>query len=214
MRLLDLFCGAGGAAAGYQRAGFHVSGVDFQDQPNYCGDEFARADAIDILKAVCDWGGQFDAIHASPPCQHYSKATYWRGAVEDHPDMVELTRELLLETELPFVIENVNTAPLTPTFILCGTMFGLPIRRHRWFECNWPLNALTPGHQHRRSDFSHDHGKKQTEREYADAMECSWMTVFEAREAIPPAYTEFIGTALAAHLQEGAIDARRPTRPV
>lgn len=196
--LLDLYCGAGGATKGYQQAGFYVVGVDIEPQPNYCGDEFIQGDALKLLHSA---GVGFDVIHASPPCQHFSKATYWRGAVADHPDLISATRELLQATGLPYVIENVNTAPIQPSFVLCGSMFGLRLRRHRWFETNWPPSALTPQCQHLPSDFSHDHGFKQSEREYADAMGCEWMTVFEAREAIPPAYTEFVGTALLAYLE-------------
>src|SRR5512146_2584663 len=106
-RLLDLFCGAGGAAVGYHRAGFEVVGVDIRPQPNYPF-EFIQADALDILR--WDWPerrfGRLDAIHASPPCQTYTKAQKLQG--NDHPDLIGPTRRLLEQTGLPYVIENVG----------------------------------------------------------------------------------------------------------
>lgn len=214
-RLLDLFCGAGGATAGYQRAGFHVVGVDHKPQPNYCGDAFRQGDAITALERALWYRGEgrramdfdledFDAIHASPPCQHYANVTAWRGRKYDHPDLVDLTRELLDRTGLPWVIENVREAPLTGHVMLCGSMFDLRFRRHRLFENSWNGWMMTPPCVHRATDFSFDHGGKQPESVYRDAMGCEWMTVAESREAIPPAYTELIGSQLLAHVAQRA----------
>ncbi len=193
-RLLDLFCGAGGCGMGYARAGFEVVGVDIKPQPRYPF-EFIQGDALEYLAAH---GRDFDAIHASPPCQAYSRATAWRGKRSSHPDLIAVVRELLERSGVPFVIENVQDARpmLRWPQLLCGSMFGLRVRRHRYFETpSLPL-VLVPGCRHRGNDYSHDHGAKQTERAYADAMGCEWMTVHEARQAIPPAYTEFIGRQL------------------
>src|SRR5690348_3701176 len=135
-RLLDLFCGAGGCAAGYQDAGFYVVGVDKEPQPNYCGDVFIQTDALEIL---AEWHfDAFDAIHASPPCQRYSLAQNASKNADAHPDLVEPVREALQATGLPYVIENVPGAPLLDPITLCGKSFGLNVKRHRLFETNWP----------------------------------------------------------------------------
>jgi DNA (cytosine-5)-methyltransferase 1 len=142
-RLLDLYCGGGGAARGYQQAGFRVTGVDTRPQPRYAGDDFWQADAIQVLRTIRADGSPFDVIHASPPCQAYTrKAADWgrkRNHWIEHPDLVGPTRELLDEIGLPYVIENVPGAPLNAQLMLCGTMFGLAIRKHRLFESNVPL---------------------------------------------------------------------------
>lgn len=188
-RLLDLFCGAGGAGMGYHRAGFEVVGVDIDPQPRYPF-EFHQDDAM-----VYPLAG-FDAVHASPPCQHYAPVTRWRGNQDNHPDYLGRVRDRLTGWGGPWVIENVPGAPFEPDVVLCGSQFGLPFRRHRWFWTSWPSFALAAPCQHRRSDFSFDHGGKQPESIYRDAIGCGWMTVLESREAIPPAYTEWIGTRL------------------
>src|SRR4051812_17294288 len=121
--LLDLFCGAGGATKGYQRAGFHVVGVDISPQPNYCGDGFIQVDAIDFLEYGADaLPYTIHAIHASPPCQRWSSKT---RNPENHPDLITPMRELLEETGLPYVIENVPRSPLVNPIQLCGSSFGL-----------------------------------------------------------------------------------------
>jgi DNA (cytosine-5)-methyltransferase 1 len=204
-RLLDLFCGAGGAAMGYHRAGFEVVGVDIEPQPRYPF-EFIRYDALEWM-ADREWlrWASFDAIHASPPCQHYANVTRWRGNQDEHPDLIADTRELLEATGLPYVIENVRTDQLRADFMLCGTVMGLPIRRHRYFETNWSGLVMSHGCQHRSTDYSFDHGAKQPESVYRDAMGCEWMTVEESREAIPPKYTERIGVYLLSHLHAQAV---------
>lgn len=133
-RLLDLFCGAGGCAKGYQRAGFHVTGVDIKPQPRYCGDEFHQADALEYLAAH---GREFDAIHASPPCQRYTMAQNAAKNADAHPDLVDPVRDLLLSTRKPWIIENVVGAPLKNPAVLCGLSFGLKVRRHRLFETSF-----------------------------------------------------------------------------
>jgi hypothetical protein len=200
-RLLDLFCGAGGAAMGYHRAGFDVVGVDIAPQPRYPF-PFIQGDALDFTDNPSWW--QFDAIHASPPCQHYANVTRWNGNQDNHPDLIARTRELLEQTGLPYVIENVRTDQLRADFMLCGTALGHPFRRHRHFETNWSGTTLNHPCQHRRSDYSFDHGSKQPESVYRDALGCQWMTVQESREAIPPAYTEHIGEQLLAHIRQVA----------
>jgi hypothetical protein len=213
-RLLDLFCGAGGAAVGYDRAGFDVVGVDIAPQPRYPF-EFVQADALDALDrlsfGLCLVEGDmrwhvedFDAIHASPPCQHYANVTAWRGDQAGHADLVAPTRDLLERMGLPWVMENVREAPVRADFMLCGTALGLPFRRHRHFETDWSGLVMSHGCQHRPSDYSFDHGAKQPESVYRDAMGCEWMTVEESREAIPPAYCELIGHQLMQHVRARA----------
>jgi hypothetical protein len=197
---LDLFCGAGGSSMGYYRAGFDVTGVDNQPQPRYPF-SFVQADALEYVAAH---GREYDVLFASPPCQHYANVTSWRGDQEEHPDLIAPTRELLEATGLPYVIENVRTRELRADFMLCGTAFGQPFRRHRYFETNWSGQTMSHPCQHRASDFAFDHGGKQPESVYRDAMGCEWMTVDESREAVPPVYTEFIGTQLLAHLEQKA----------
>ncbi len=197
--LLDLFCGAGGAAVGYSRAGFDVVGVDIKPQPHYPF-EFVWADALDL----CDWS-EFDAIHASPPCQAYSVAVTEKAG---WPDLLPQTRELLERTGLPWVIENVPGAPMRADFMLCGSMFGLPgLRRHRLFETSWHGFALAPPCRHDDDNVCvAGHGPDQhspfrynrpgwEDRKRA-AMGIDWMTRDEISQAIPPAYTEFIGRQL------------------
>ena len=144
-RLLDLFCGAGGAAMGYHRAGFEVVGVDNRPQPNYPF-EFWQRDALLVLR-TCD-PFDFDAIHASPPCQAFT--AYQRTCnVGDYPDLIAPVRELLKATGLPYVIENVHGAPLLESVVLCGSQFDLDVQRHRLFETNWPLDAPWQGCRHK-----------------------------------------------------------------
>lgn len=204
-QLLDLFAGAGGAGMGYHRAGFDVVGVDLRPQPRYPF-QFVQADAMQVLNYLADnaepWPGapRFDAIHASPPCQLYANVTAWRGTPTDHPDLLDATRQALTATGLPWVIENVPEAPLRHDLLLCGSQFGLAVKRHRAFETSPRLFSLLPPCRHRGLlPFMH-----KGERAFADAMGCDWMTNREARQAIPPAYTTHIGEMLAAALTTGA----------
>lgn len=200
-RLLDLFCGAGGCAVGYHRAGFDVVGVDAKPQPRYPF-EFHQGDAFEFLEAH---GHEFDAIHASPPCQAYSVCGGWRPQAE-HPTLIEPVRELLTATGLPFVIENVVGAPLHGAAMLCGSAFGLRVRRHRIFEGSFPLFGTqcrhgeqgpcvgVYGNQGRR--IGHWLGRARNVADASNAMGIDWMTWRELTQAIPPAYTEFIGRQL------------------
>lgn len=194
-RLLDLFCCAGGAGTGYSRAGFDVTGIDITPQPNYPF-AFHQADALEYL---ADHGHEYDAIHASPPCQHYARVTRWRGSADNHPDLLGPTLDLLASFAVPWIVENVPDASLLRAdYLLCGSMFGLKVRRHRMFQTSWHGFGFMPSCDHRGLlPFEH-----KGERAYADAMGCEWMTSHEAREAIPPAYTEFLGVELMSHLTE------------
>ncbi len=178
---------------GYHRAGFDVVGVDIKPQPRYPF-EFHQADALTFPL------DGFDAIHASPPCQHYAPVTRWRGKKENHPDLFAPVLARLQASGVPWAIENVPYAPFEPSVVLCGSMFGLPLRRHRWFLLSHGWDALVPPCQHRADHLSFDHGGKQPESLYRNAMGCEWMTVRESRNAIPPAYTEHVGAALLRHL--------------
>jgi DNA (cytosine-5)-methyltransferase 1 len=197
MRLLDLFCGAGGAARGYQQAGFHVTGVDLAPQPRYAGDEFIQADALTF-----DLAG-YDAIHASPPCQAFTKARVIHG--HEHPDLLTPTRQRLREWGEAWIIENVPGSPMRGDFVLCGSMFGLGspnggLIRHRCFEIGWPDFALVHPCQHAEttiSVFGHGGHVYHGVEDWREVMGIDWMTRDELAQAIPPAYTHFIGTALA-----------------
>jgi DNA (cytosine-5)-methyltransferase 1 len=211
-RLLDLFCGAGGAAMGYHRAGFEVVGVDVVDQPHYPFTFFQR-DALDYLSLPPAHIGSFDAIHASPPCQAFSVATLHRGRRQQatHPDLIAPTRDLLEASGLPYVIENVAGAPIRHDLILCGEMFGLRVHRHRYFETGGWFAMNQPHGAHNLGGALHnchieDGYARQVVGNYADhedasqAMDIDWMTRHELAEAIPPAYTQFIGEQLLAHV--------------
>jgi hypothetical protein len=211
-RLLDAYCCAGGAARGYQLAGFHVTGVDINPQPNYCGDKFVRGDAIAFIR---EHGHRFDAIHASPPCQASSaltKGTNRATKARNHIDLIEPTRIMLGDVGRPWVIENVQGAKLRRDLTLCGEMFGLAVIRHRYFELgDWKMEppAHVP-HRGRVQGWRHgqyydgpyfavhgDGGGKGTVAQWQDAMGIHWTTDRrEIAEAIPPAYTEFIGGEL------------------
>lgn len=198
---------------GYHRAGFDVVGVDIEKQPRYPF-TFVQADALEYVSA--HWS-EFDVIHASPPCQHYSTFTplRFRG---DHPDLIAAVRAALRLTEKPYVIENVSGArfELDNPFMLCGSMFGLPIWRHRWFEI-WPARmVMTPTCQHNfKPVLITDHGgpnangwgkpRKHTPTSVKRAAAgIDWMTEDELSEAVPPTYTQFIGAHLLAPLAVSA----------
>ena len=219
-RLLDLFCGAGGAAMGYARAGFEVVGVDIEPQPNYPF-EFHEADALEVLRYRAfpheEWG-QFDAIHASPPCQAYSTVSgRGRNPQREYPELIEPVRGLLKAAELPYVIENVIGAPLLDAVRLCGSSFGLDVRRHRLFECSFFVMVPGCNHAWQRPRFRSLDSRQKTaatvvgvhgHTNYAGelalrerAMGIDWMTATELTQAIPPAYTEHIGHFLMAEFE-------------
>lgn len=216
-KLLDLFCGAGGCAMGYHRAGFDVVGVDIKTQPNYPF-EFIKADALEVL-ASGDL--HFDAVHASPPCQANIRGLVAvnkaRGRKPKHADLIPETRKLLEDLGVPFVIENVEGSSLFSPMVLCGTSFGLPVRRHRLFESN--VAMIGPPCDHDRfkvkryySSFGQVRGQpprmgsvvvqiygnpsNAAKSEWGPAMGIDWMNWRELAQAIPPAYTEFIGKQL------------------
>jgi DNA (cytosine-5)-methyltransferase 1 len=191
---LDLFCGAGGAAMGYHRAGFDVVGVDIKARPSYPF-QMVRADALQALET---WDlSQFTAIHASPPCLAYSVCTAVH-ARSRHPDLLPQTREALKLTGLPWVIENVPGAPMRADYRLCGCMFGLPrLKRDRWFETSWHgFDFRPPCGRHRNTVIVTDGGRGVTLAEQRAAMGIDWMTRSELALAVPPAYTEYIGLQL------------------
>jgi len=211
-RLLDLFCGAGGCSVGYQRAGFDVVGVDLNPKVGrHYPYEFHAADALEFL---AEHGGEFDAIHASPPCQAYSVAAQSeRNRGKEYPDLVAPARELLEATGLPWVIENVPGAPIRPDFLLCGCQFGLKLRRERWFEVSFSCWHLSPPCWHPEPVVSvvgngtpswvrQQLGYNPTIHDYRAAMGIDWMNRNELSQAIPPAYTEYIGGYLLAALEE------------
>jgi len=208
VKLLDLYCKAGGAAMGYWRAGFHdITGVDHEPQKNYPFD-FHQADVFEWC-AEHDLS-QYDLIHASPPCQKYSQATP-EHCRQNHPDYIGKTRELLKATGRPYVIENVQYAPMGNAVMLCGSMFGLKIWRHRFFEC-CPEIFLSPAacnHAFRpvlitgqgQRKIKGRREPKPLVKEKRKAIEIPWMTGAEITEAIPPAYTEWIGKQLIEQLE-------------
>jgi DNA (cytosine-5)-methyltransferase 1 len=212
--LLDLFCGGGGCSVGYHRAGFDVVGVDIKPQPHYPF-EFHQADALEFCYL---YGAKFWAIHASPPCQKYSIARNLKTARTDHPDLIEDTRKALVETGRPYVIENVPGAPLVNPLMLCGSMFGLGVIRHRLFESSpefyyapascrhgdvlpmWWKSRRRALAQGKRFEYITVAGKSFLMHEAKAAMGIDWMTRDEITQAIPPAYTEYIGRLLLAAL--------------
>ncbi|MFJ8060830.1 class I SAM-dependent methyltransferase [Streptomyces sp. NPDC096142] len=190
LRVLDLCCGAGGLSMGYYLAGFDVVGVDIHPQPNYPF-PFVQADALDYAAGQ---GHAFDLVHGSWPCERYATVTRWRGNPGAHPDLIGPGRQAMQATGRPWVIENVpetaTAGVLRPDYLLCGTQFGLNIRRHRAFETSWGGGGdLLPPCWHRKGLLAFEH---KGERAYADAMGCTWMTNLEARKAVPPAYTHWI----------------------
>jgi DNA (cytosine-5)-methyltransferase 1 len=198
-RLLDGCCCAGGAGKGYHDAGFDVTGVDNRPQPSYPF-TFIRADILDVLADPAFLSG-FDAVHVSPPCQHKANVTRWRGSQAAHPDVLTPVLALLGPLAIPWVVENVPEALPTWDLLLCGSNFGLQVKRHRGFRFgNWAGFDLLPPCQHRGlRPFMH-----KDERAYADAMGCTWMSKTEARQAVPPDYTRFIGKQLRDHLRAAA----------
>jgi DNA (cytosine-5)-methyltransferase 1 len=210
-RLLDLFCGAGGAAVGYHRAGFEVIGVDIKPQPRYPF-RFIQGNALDVLgygHGMSDAPFKFDLIHASPPCQAFTALrTAWNA--KPHEDLLTPTRECLIKLGVPFVIENVPGSPMTNNVTLCGTMFGLGVgnaelRRHRLFETSWAFAGLMPrcGHGQRPITIGvygqHGRDRRRSVQTFFSvedgkvAMGIDWMKGDELSQSIPPAYTEFIG---------------------
>jgi DNA (cytosine-5)-methyltransferase 1 len=206
-RLLDLFCCQGGAGEGYQRAGFDVTGVDIQRQPRN-PHRFIEGDALGYLAAHAD---EYHAIHASPPCPLYSRVTgFHPGARDRHPDLVGPVRELLIASGKPWVMENVPGAPLRRDLVLCGEMFGLRVHRHRWFELSFLAMGMPHAPHRLKGAKTNGHIEDGYTRwvtghftdlaDAGDAMGIDWMDKAGLAQAIPPAYTEFIGAQLMAHI--------------
>lgn len=240
-RLLDLYCGAGGAGQGYEDAGFEVTGVDIKPQKNN-PHEFFCADALEFLE---NHGHEYDAIHASPPCQKHSVMTKgrWQDRIDDHTNLIPATRWLLVHLGKPYVIENVEGARkhLIDPVMLCGSMFkletkwGSQLRRHRLFECSFPVHDVPkcnhkkgsvigvygggqhPGRRYHKDEdgnlitphkvfpatigvYGNSGGSSNRDgiqmfgtQDRRDAMCIQWMTGKELSQAIPPAFTKFIG---------------------
>lgn len=229
-RLLDLCCGAGGASMGYALADFEIVGVDLLPQPHYPF-EFHQADALTLpLECLRD----FTLIHASPPCQGYSWTSHiYHCQQRPYPKLIEAMRGRLQEAGVPYVMENVVGAPLLSPLTLCGTTFGLLLRRHRLFEASFPLHTAGPcqhgkdfgvyagkvtrigtrGTAYRAgSGRTHYRPKTASVAHGRHAMGIDWMDIKELSQAIPPAYTRYVGTLAQAYLVERGLDT--PPRPL
>lgn len=218
--LIDLFCKAGGAAKGYHDAGFDVVGVDWNPQPNYPY-PFHRADVWSLTPRFFIGA---DAVHASPECQGYTLLRHAKGA-KGRPREIARIRAMLQGLGLPYVIENVMgaKADMIEPIKLCGSMFGLgaqghQLQRHRLFESNIAISAPAPcrhtkpvigvygGHARNRAEGAGGRGTKDVwigghSRAASQALGIDWMTLDELSEAIPPAFTEHLGSQLLAHIQ-------------
>jgi DNA (cytosine-5)-methyltransferase 1 len=207
MKLLDLFCGAGGASMGYDRAGFEVTGIDLKHGKRYPY-TYIKGNVMDFIHDV-DFLRSFDVIHASPPCQTFSATKHLRnaqGRSTDKLDLVEPVRSALIAAGVPYVIENVIGAPLVNPVTLCGSAFGLKVRRHRLFESSEPLTGTTCSHATQgkpvgiygsmRDEIPNGGHTAKTMEEANQAMGITHMIWSELVESIPPAYTEYIGKQL------------------
>ena len=219
-RLLDLYCGAGGAAMGYHRAGFDVVGVDIAPQPDYPF-EFHQGDALDFL---AEHGQEFDARHASPPCQASCALTKGTNNGRKYLNLIPATREGLAVFDGPSIIENVQGADIRRDLTLCGEMFDLGVIRHRYFELSGFTSTQPKHRKHRGRVAGYRHGQwyegpyfavygdgggKGSIPEWQAAMGIDWTDNRKSiAEAIPPAYTDWIGTQLIAAIESG--DAMRP----
>jgi len=220
-RALDLFCGAGGATKGLQRAGYHVTGVDIAPQPNYCGDAFIQGDAFAAARGAGKIRiSDFDLVWASPPCQ--GRTAYKRRPNHvrdvDTDGAIARIRKLVRAYGVPYIIENVPGAPLIAPIMLCGSMFDetIAVRRHRIFETSFALIQPLCRHERQRGDFPQATNRK-NRRKTAEigvwriplevqqrAMGIGWMELHELSESIPPAYSEWI----AQQLQRALLDLR------
>lgn len=207
-KLLDLYCCGGGAGYGYEQAGFDVTGIDIKPQPKHRG-KFIQADAIEYLKN--HWH-EYDIIHASPPCQAYSKASMqFRKTGKVYVDLIELTRKTLIETGLPYVIENVPGSPLINPIELCGAMFEMRTYRHRLFESNVNLNSpphpehIAPnakmGRPPKDGEFIQYVGHFSGVKMVQEMTGLYWLGQNELAQSIPPQYTKYIGKQLISYLQ-------------
>lgn len=205
--LIDLFCKQGGTSMGYYRAGFDIIGIDKDPQPRYPF-EFIQGDVFEVWDSLPH--DRVTAYAASPPCQAFSQLNYIHK--NNHPDLIQQTRTLLQKTNKHYMIENVPHAPLINPIQLCGSSFGLRVRKHRRFELS--IFMLAPPCQHYWQDQDkiftvRNHGKTVPSgicyvfgqgtgkgEDWNGAMDINWMTRDGLREAIPPAYTKWIGEQL------------------
>lgn len=201
-RLLDLYCCEGGAGKGYANAGFELVGVDIEPQPRYPF-EFHQADALDFLDA--HWG-EFDALHASPPCQDHSQARHAHGREHGTGWLLDETLAVFRQTDKPWIVENVGAARMPSALTLCGTTFGLGLHRHRRFETSFA--CLSPGcdrsavrYRGRAAEIFGHHGNTDRVR---DEWGVPWMSQYGIAQCIPPAFTEWLGEQLRAHLESVA----------
>jgi hypothetical protein len=210
IRIADLFCGGGGAGMGLHRAGFEVVGYDINPQDNYPFG-FHQQDALKVDLS------SFDAVWASPPCQAYTrKPQGWgreRKYFSDFPDLVEPTRAKLSASGLPYIMENIAGAPISAGMMLCGSMFGLTIRKHRLFETNWGLPALGPFSCNHANTYNPWEGKGRTAEKLRAAMGIDWLPISggasrkagytgDLFNAIPPAYSEYLGKLLIEEMEK------------
>ncbi|EHS59418.1 DNA cytosine methyltransferase [Paenibacillus sp. Aloe-11] len=208
MKALDLYCCGGGASRGLYQAGFTVTGVDIEAQKKYPYD-FIQSD---VLELSIEFLRQFDFIWASPPCQEYTKAgTQWRRAGKEYPDLIAATREMLIETGVPYVIENVPDSPLIEPVLLCGTMFGLRTYRHRLFESSFEIEQpVHPPHVAKNTKM----GRPPKDGEFLqivghfsgvplarEIMGLPGLNQYELAQAIPPAYSKYIAEQFLKSLQ-------------
>ena len=231
-KILELFCGVGGAAMGYHQAGFDVYGVDIEEQPDFPF-AFCLGDAISILSRLIGGGAvtftrrdgtsetlrieDFDAVHASPPCQASCTLTKGTNSGNEYLNLIPATRALLALHNKPTVIENVQGSDLRRDLTLCGEMFGLGVIRHRYFECSGFTALPTPHKAHRGKVRGWRHGTyydgcywavhgsgggKGSVADWQEAMGISWTSNRKSiAEAIPPAYTRFIGGQVMQYLE-------------
>jgi DNA (cytosine-5)-methyltransferase 1 len=202
-RCLDLFCGQGGVSYGLTKAGFDVTGVDLYPMPKYPY-RFVQADALEF-----DLHG-YDFIWASPVCKKYSSATKTAGTQDLHPDQIPAIRERLAASGVPYIIENVTTAPLIAPVMLCGAMFGLKTYRHRIFESNVPLRVpqhqphtakvAKMGRRPKNGEFINPVGHFSDVQAGRDALGIQWMGQDGLSQAIPPAYAEYLGLQIIEYL--------------
>ncbi len=202
LKVLDLFCGAGGTSTGLALVGFEVTGIDIIKQPNYPF-KFIQMDAT---KVSISFIKKFDLVWASPPCQLFTIAKNLRiaqGKKTSSLNLIPQTRKLLLKAGVPFVIENVPKAPMRKDLMLCGSMFNLKVRRHRIFEssfkmeqpiCNHKVQGRPIGVYYCMNDNIPNGGRTARNlQEGRDAMGINYMSWNELKESIPPKYAEYIG---------------------
>jgi DNA (cytosine-5)-methyltransferase 1 len=199
---IDLFCCGGGASMGLYRAGFSVVGIDIEKQPHYPF-PFIQAD---VTTLTSEWVSSFDFVWASPPCQSFTRHAKQKGTAQNHPNLIPETRALLDAAGLPYVMENVPDAPLRTDLMLCGSMFGLKVVRHRIFEtCRFLVNQPAHGEHHPEyvTVTGHPGGSSKRDggthfgntEQWREAMGIDWLPASRLAEAIPPAYSEHIGRA-------------------